>query len=222
MSRSFSRIFGSVFLVVGLAVVASNDVSADEMQCEPTPSEYALDNAMGSVAVMANLRGSADSIKVVAKSLLDKALGPQSGPAINCSANCASTNSAVIYRVEPSAYLAENKQRSECIDYERKTSAQPLKFATQRFTSIDELNTWIAAFSRGKGAQGKALYRACTSNCSPRYTFVIETQGDSSYAITPEIICGLARDKRNSDYHLATSLYQQCHPHDRAEAQHEQ
>ncbi|MDA0821792.1 MAG: hypothetical protein O3C28_05135 [Proteobacteria bacterium] len=52
---------------------------------------------------LANLRGSSDSIRAVAKELLDAALRVE--PQTTCPASCGDSHTEVIYRVAPTMFL---------------------------------------------------------------------------------------------------------------------
>lgn len=189
------------------AIGGAQDQIADRDQCESS-TEYLLNEAFGSVGLLANLRGSEDSIRTVAKRLLSEALA--SNVNLGCANGCKQTFPEVIYKVAPTAFLKHSKQRRECLRLERETSQSPLMFAEQRFATLDDLNDWITNFSRGKGQQGKKLYQVCSSNCSPRYTFHVSGSVDSGFKLVAEVLCGLARDRSNKRYSLSSSLQARC------------
>jgi len=178
--------------------------------CAAAVAERKLADTFGSVGVLANLRRSNGSIRAVAQDLLAAALEQQRQATPSCPDDCIAGESTIVYKVRPTAYLDADRQRSECRQYERETSASPLRFADQEFESLDALNEWIMDFSRGRGADGKALYSACASNCSPRYTFLIKPRDGTTLTLDTEVICGLARDKKVSEYSLSTALMTNC------------
>ena len=131
---------------------------ADADNCNNNIVDQALDSRFGSVALFANLRNTPDSIRAVAKQMLSQALEETSTSAATCPAGCVTAQATIIYKVLPTAFLDQTKQREVCLKFERDTTESPLRFAAKRFTSINELNEWIMDFSRGKGPEGKELY----------------------------------------------------------------
>lgn len=194
----------ALLLPAGTTAAGAPDV------CAEATADTTLTDTFGSVGTLANLRGSDGSIRAVAQDLLAAALDQQRAAAPSCPSGCAGGETTIIYKVVPTAYLNEDRQRAECRQYERETSADPLRFAKHEFNSLDDLNEWIMDFSRGKGTAGKALYTACASNCSPRYTFLIEAHDDATLALETEVVCGLARDKKVTQYSLSTALRSRC------------
>jgi hypothetical protein len=176
--------------------------------CAAPLTEVRIGDKFGSAGMLANLRGSSDSIRAVAKELLDAALRDESQA--SCPASCEDSHTEVIYRVAPTMFLDTSRQRSECLRLEQRTSESPFDFAAQRFTTLDELNEWMMDFARGKGAQGRELYRLCASNCSPRYTFRIRGSHELGFTVASEVLCGLARDRSDTRYSLSSSVQLHC------------
>lgn len=203
------RLTLSSILCIALLGHAGPAAAAAPLMCAEA-TDAPLADTYGSVGVLANLRGSDGSIRAVAKDLLAAALEQQRVPPQSCADGCAAGEPVIVYKVQPSAYLSEDRQRAECRQYERDTSAEPLRFAKREFASLDDLNKWIMDFSRGKGDDGKVLYAACASNCSPRYTFLIEPRDGARLILETEVVCGLARDKKVSQYSLSTALRSHC------------
>ncbi|MEQ8661671.1 MAG: hypothetical protein RLW62_12725 [Gammaproteobacteria bacterium] len=172
---------------------------------EPLATEY------GSAGIMKNLAETEDSIRAVAQRLLQQALEVESRkPSAGCTADCPDAGVAeVIYRVAPMAFLPRPEQNDVCLRFEEKTTREPMRFTPPAFADFAALNTWIADFSQGKGVDGKALYERCSSNCSPRYTFVIGDV-DSGYAVEAAVLCGLARDRSSDQYLISTALRRSC------------
>ena len=199
-------------LVLGTALVmpAGPAAVAAPAQCAAAATDTPLGDTFGSVGVLANLRGSNGSIRAVARDLLAAALEQQRRATAACPGGCAGGESTIVYKVLPTAYLDGDRQREECRQYERETSAAPLHFAAHEFDSLAALNEWIMDFSRGKGADGKALYAACASNCSPRYTFLIKPRDGTTLMLETEVVCGLARDKSVTQSRLSTALRTTC------------
>lgn len=198
-------------LAIGSLSAQASAVGARATDCARTPAETQIATATGSVGVMKNLAEHPNSIRAVAGRLLSDALiadGKQAGPA--CDTACAQRDKAeIVYRVAPTAYLADNQQREVCRKFESETSSHPLTFNQRQFRNVDELNEWIMAFSQGQGEDGRLLYELCSSNCSPRYTFLIAEQ-NAGYAVKAEVLCGLARDRSNDVFRVSTAVRRSC------------
>jgi hypothetical protein len=174
-------------------------------------SETALDSELGSVGFMKNIAEHPESLRVIAKRLLGKAVESDAFKlAPGCGDGCASTpKPRVVYKVEPTVFLPEGEQQALCLKLEDATAAKPMTFARREFPSLAKLNDWITEFSQGRGEDGKALYEQCGGNCSPRYSFYIE-QGDNKLSISADVLCGLARDKKSDQYLVSTAVRWQC------------
>jgi hypothetical protein len=208
------RIFVLSLALLPLASQASGPASRADAQaadCAPTAHETPLASETGSVGIIKNLAEDPSSIRAIAGRLLTSALTSDSkNPGGDCDAACAQRAQAqIVYRVAPTAYLADDQQRDVCRRFENETTSHPLTFNQREFRSVDELNEWIVAFSQGRGEDGRLLYELCSSNCSPRYTFLIAEQ-NSGYAVKAEVLCGLARDKSNDVYRLSTAVRRTC------------
>jgi len=214
----FSRTFLLAGAVLLPAAAAADDVidAAPARQpaadiCPRVLPEEPLATEYGSAGIMKNLAETDDSIRAVAARLLEQALTDQSRhPSNGCTPDCPDDGVAeVIYRVAPMAFLPRAEQNEICLRFEDETSENPMRFTPPAFADFDALNTWITDFSQGKGADGKALYERCSSNCSPRYTFVI---GDvaNGYEVEAAVLCGLARDRSNDQYLISTALRRSC------------
>lgn len=188
--------------------VAENPIKTN--QCDAQVVDEQLTETFGSVGVFANLRGKPGSIRAVAAKLLSEALHAPPPDDATCPIECEPRPATIVYKVQPTAFLRQKKQRQVCLALERKTTKKPFRFAEKRFASVDDLNEWIMDFSRGKGPEGKQLYRLCSSNCSPRYTFLIKNKDDGAIYVESEVVCGLARDRSNKRYSLATSRQTRC------------
>ena len=203
----------TLFLALAIfpLAAAASDVVAPVADCAPASHETPLATETGSVGIIKNLAEDPSSIRAVAGRLLSSALTSDSKmPHGDCDAACAQrAQSQVVYRVAPTAYLADDQQREVCRKFENETTSRPLTFNQREFRSVDELNEWIMAFSQGRGEDGRLLYELCSSNCSPRYTFLIAEQS-SGYAVKAEVLCGLARDRSNDIYRVSTAVRRTC------------
>ena len=201
--------------VLGLALVPLWSLAADSSApldaCTRDAREAPIATATGSVGIIKNLTEDPSSIRAVAGRLLSNALGGDSKSADPvCDAACEQRAQAqIVYRVAPITFLAAEQQRDVCRQFEAETSSHPLTFDQREFRSVAELNDWIMEFSQGRGPDGKLLYERCSSNCSPRYTFLIAEQ-NSGYAVKAEVLCGLARDKASDVYRVSTAMRRSC------------
>ena len=201
--------------VLGLALVPLWSLAAETSDaldaCALDAREEPIATATGSVGIIKNLTEDPSSIRAVAGRLLTHALGGDSKSADSvCDAACEQRAQAqIVYRVAPVTFLAAEHQRDVCRQFEAETSSHPLSFDQRKFHSVEELNDWIMEFSQGHGADGKLLYERCSSNCSPRYTFLIAEQ-NSGYAVKAEVLCGLARDKASDVSRVSTAMRRSC------------
>ncbi|MFT4564973.1 MAG: hypothetical protein ACI9BW_004743, partial [Gammaproteobacteria bacterium] len=117
--------------------------------------------------------------------------------------------SEVVYRVEPTVFLAESEQQAMCLTLEDQTKLEPLHFGGKEFESVDKMNDWLMEFSQGRGDDGKSLYAQCGGNCSPRYTFRISQSG-GKLRVEADVLCGLARDKKGDLYAVSTAIERRC------------
>lgn len=189
----------------------ASDVGARSADCAPAADETPIATETGSVGIIKNLAEDPSSIRAVAARLLsDALLADGKEPGTDCDLACAQRAKAeIVYRVAPTAYLADDQQREVCQKFESETSSHPLTFNQREFRSVAELNDWIMAFSQGHGEDGRLLYELCSSNCSPRYTFLIAEQ-NAGYAVRAEVLCGLARDRSNDVYRMSTAVRRSC------------
>ena len=202
----------SIALLAPLMLSVSDvAVDASTSFCSAEEVELPLDSESGSASFLHNMSGHPDSLSAVAQRLLHKALAGEAAPAPrDCEPDCPpNATSEVVYRVTPIEFLAPERQHDVCLRFESETTAEPLRFEEKRFDTVEDLNTWIMDFSQGKGDEGKKLYAQCSSNCSPRYTFLI-AQHNAQYQVRTEVLCGLARDKSNNQYRITTALRWTC------------
>ena len=192
-------------------VVALTDKSYPNNQCPLPGSELEIAAELGSAGLMQNMAESPDSIRAIAGRLLGEALSEEATKTrLACANDCnVGALDEIIYRVIPTAYLAEENQREICLKFEAETAENPMLFEARQFESVAQMNDWIMDFSQGRGDDGKLLYERCSSNCSPRYTFLIGAQ-ESGYEVRTEVQCGLARDKSDNRYRISTALRRSC------------
>jgi hypothetical protein len=206
-------------VLIAACLFGMQNIGADELDddltrsadCPTFPPEIALDSELGSVGFIKNMAEHPESIRAVAARLLTKAVeSDEFKTAPECRVPCATpTRAELIYRVEPTVFLAEAEQQALCLSLEEHTRANPMSFGNKQFESVAKLNDWIMEFSQGRGDDGKLLYEQCGGNCSPRYTFHI-TKDVEKLDIHADILCGLARDKKSDQYTVSTSIRWQC------------
>ncbi len=178
--------------------------------CPDPVGETPLASTTGSAHLIHNLASHPESIRAIARRLLEEALNGDHEKTHGCAPNCATVKRPeVVYRVSPTEFLAPEEQRAVCKQFETETKAHPLRFESRVFETVDELNDWIMDFSQGFGKDGELLYEQCSSNCSPRYTFLIAEER-AGYAVKTEVLCGLARDRTNNQYLISTALRRRC------------
>lgn len=212
----FRRIFTALVIAAAATGVGADDVITESAapvtaECPREKDEKPIATEYGSAGFMKNLAESEDSIRTIAGRMLKSALTAENTRLPEgCESFCGGAEvPEVVYRVAPVAFLADDKQNDVCVAFEEQTSADPMLFGARSFASVAELNDWIMAFSQGRGDDGKLLYERCSSNCSPRYTFLIG-QENSGYEVRAEVLCGLARDKSNDQYLISTALRRRC------------
>lgn len=175
------------------------DDSAAAASCTAHERETLLRSEQGSAGIMVNIAESPESIRAMAKSLLDDAL---------VSARSAQAPT-VVFRVAPTTYLPLPRQQSLCTQLATETSARPLKYADRSFANVEDFDAWLMAFSQGQGEDGKLLYTQCGGNCDPSFTFVI-AHGEREMKVATEVYCGYARDRKINLYTLSTTLRGSC------------
>ena len=191
-----------LFFALTLLLAASVAHAADAVvlsNCVAHQRETPLRSEQGSAGIMVNLAESPESIRGMAKTLLDAALQ---------SARSAHTPT-VVFRVAPSHFLPLPKQQALCTQLASETSIRPLKYADRSFADVEAFDTWLAAFSQGHGEDGKLLYEQCGGNCDPSFTFVVSQQTGVMQVAT-EVYCGYARDRKVNLYTLSTTLRTAC------------
>ncbi len=206
------------FALVAACLASINTAFADSLDdtmpsggnCA-APHVTALGSELGSVGFMKNIAEHPESIRAVAKRLLTKAVESEAfAERPQCDGNCGGAQrSQVVYKVEPTVFLAEKEQQQLCLDLEEQTRSEPMRFDARSFESIDKLNDWLMEFSQGRGDDGKLLYEQCGGNCSPRYTFRI-SQNKEALTVSADVLCGLARDRLSDLYAVSTAIQWRC------------
>ena len=125
-----SREITKTGLIGAYALLASSISFATEVietppktsQCDTQTVDQQLTETFGSVGTLANLRGKPGSIRAVAAELLSEALSAAPLDDITCPTGCKPNPATIVYKVQPTAFLSETKQRQVCLGLERKTT----------------------------------------------------------------------------------------------------
>ena len=182
-----------------LTLAVSGARADDAPSCATHQRETPLRSEQGSAGIMVNLAETPESIRGMARSLLDDAL---------LSAKRAQAPT-VVFRVAPTTYLPLSEQQALCTQLATETSLRPLTYADRSFTKVEDFDAWLMAFSQGQGEDGRLLYAQCGGNCDPSFTFVI-AHSEHDMTVATEVLCGYARDRKVNLYTLSTTLRGAC------------
>jgi len=154
--------------------------------------EGQTNDVLASASTWDNLRNSENSIKFKIGKLLKEGIGN-------------STNAKFTIASKPQKLLSDYSDKVYCEAKKQETSNTKLIFASPKLGSLDNLNSWIADFSQGKGKQGGELYEKCDKTCSPEYEYQISYNNEKGeqYEVKALVICGHARDKDDNQYKLS-------------------
>lgn len=179
--------------------------------CKPGIADVPIASEVGSAGIMYNIAEHPESIRAVAGRLLNEALDRQkkAKTAATACGDCRDDAPRVVYQVKPIHLLPAAEQQAICRKLDTQTRVRPFEFAPRHFESINALNSWVMAFSQGRGEEGKELYRRCEANCSPNYQFTIEPD-ETGLQVETRVHCGLARDRDSNDYAVSTALRLEC------------
>jgi hypothetical protein len=184
-------------------------------QCQDTIKDVPIITKLATSSTYANIRGSADSLKVLSKELMLTALsGADSAtpPEGLCPSSCkVNPKPEIIFSSTPNKYLTDYDDQKVCQELKQKTLVAPIEFKNKVFKNLDDLNSYYADLTRGSGEDGKALYKICHSSCSPSYKSMIN-KSDSAYKMDSVIVCNEARDKDEGMYSLSSSYRWSCSP----------
>ncbi len=184
------------------ACIASSARAADTVAaptCAAHERETPLRSEQGSAGIMVNLAETPDSIRGLARTLLDDALRSAKDAQVP----------TVVFRVAPTTYLPLSKQQPLCTQLATETSVRPLIYPDRLFAKVEDFDAWLMAFSQGQGDDGKLLYAQCGGNCDPSFTFVI-AHGEHDMTVATEVYCGYARDRKVNLYTMSTTLRGAC------------
>ncbi len=201
------------FLCFQLLIVLAAPGFAFGDACGAVKKEVPFRSELGDTGVFANLRGTADCVKVRSHALLKDAAAKQDEqkpPEGLCPAGCQPVSKPVIlFRSEPNKLLEEYDDKPACDQLFVQTQKEPITFFNRKFPDIDEVADYFGEFSQGKGTDGERLYEICHSTCSPRYTATIEEEANG-FVMNTAVICGAARDRDDGQYRLSAHYEWTC------------
>ncbi len=190
---------------------AADSASADS--CDAKFQDVKGKSSLGSAGTWANLRGSEGSLKAETQKLLtegEKTLSGVPAPANFCGEGCELAKQPIlVFRSTPNKFLDDYGDAEDCKQRFAKTKQDPIRYNSQHFSSLEDLNSWFSDFSQGKGKEGGDLYQRCPGDCSPQYTNLITRDG-AKYVLSSEVVCGPARDKSDNQYQLTSSYRWRC------------
>lgn len=211
-----TRARGSLSAALALAaLVAASSASANEAgRCVGDPLEVPLASVEARAGVLANALKRDGSIRVVAARLLDEATAAARRarpPGEVCSEACPAAAPDVVLRSVPTAFRAADADAAHCQELLASTTEEPLVWE-RSFDDAQDLGDWIAAFSRGRGEDGRELYRLCDGACSPQYAWTIREAADGRLDVRADVVCGPPRDRDDDLYRVASGLVWTCGP----------
>lgn len=209
-----TKILSSLKILAAL-LISTAPVSA-ETQCASVSKDFPVKETEASASFWGNLRGHKGSISYESNAIFQEAKESSNNlarPENFCPKGCEVGKRAVfIFRSEPQKYLSTYEDSAHCLALLKKTTKNPFTYSTNRISSVDELNDWIADLSQGKGENGADLYEKCDRSCSPRFEYTIARRGEAAdqYLVTASVVCGPARDKDNNMYTLDAFFRWSC------------
>ena len=189
-------------VILSVACLASGAATANDAgtQCGPSAEPAPVEIAVATAGFLANAGNSADSIRAISNRMLSSAIEK---------AKSAASPQRIIFKSIPDLSKKTTSDDQMCERHEAATGNKPLEFGDKRFATADELTDWIMDFTRGKGTEGKALYKQCPGKCSPQYTWWIDPQ-ESELLVKARVVCGLPRDRGGNKYQLSIALTAMC------------
>ncbi len=149
-----------------------------------------IQRVTASAGVISNMRNSENSIKFKSNQLLTDAF--------------TKTNELIIFTSVPTTFLEGEKDDNNvsCDTRFTETQSSPLVYIKNDFKNKDDLINWISNFSQGDGKEGNDLYKKCSGDCSPQYSYKITRNTAGNFSLTASVICGKARNKSDDLYEL--------------------
>lgn len=195
------RLYGSVLVLLVCAIGAVRaSTAAGGTVCIPSSEPTKLESGPASAGYISNLTNGAGSIRAESHRMLAAAIE-----------TAQSKNPANWVKFTAIPTLAKDSGDADqmCARNEEATRKQPLEFAEKHFDSVDDMTSWIMDFTRGKGDEGKSLYKQCPGDCSPQYTWWVEPQ-QNGMTVKPSAVCGMPRDRDGNMYELTTAIAPPC------------
>lgn len=200
-----------IFTVAFLFLV--NSAVADETdKCSAATKDISEDSTLATASFFANERNKPGSIRYESSSMLEKAekkLSDAEKPEDLCPPGCQlAEKPEIVFKSIPNKFETDYPDYDKCQKLLNETEKNPFNYNKQ-FSSMGEVEDWFSDFSRGKGTDGKDLYKKCDGSCSPQYTFIITEEG-SNLKLDASVVCGHERDKDDNQYRLSYSYRWTC------------
>lgn len=200
-----------VKLLAASVLIAAQPVVADST-CTPLNRDVPVRSVLATAGLMANLRGSDNSIKSRMDGLLTDARSAAAtlhAREEGCARSCADSKVAVVFLSKPNVELKGYDEAETCNNLLKATTAAPITYDKRRFPSDDAAKAWYNDLTQGNGQDGADLYKRCPGSCSPQYSSVAYRDG-SDIVVSTSIICGPARDKDDNQYDLTAAVRWVC------------
>ncbi len=180
-------------LIIYILILFSSALAEAESLEECKLKAHELLRTEGSAGTWDNLRNNKGSLRYETNELLSSGL------------TVLDPETSITITSEPKKYIREHKDANYCKTKLDETSKTPIVFSNKKFKTSEELNSWIADFSQGKGKEGRELYKKCDKSCSPQYSYLINKDETEDLMVNASVVCGLARDKDDNTYLLKLS-----------------
>jgi len=220
-TESMGNIRFSVGSTFWFAILCSFFSVAQAAQCQKEPKSRCkhltdvapIESVTASAGVFANLRKSKGSAKFETARLVTGALNELKKRAVD-PVFTNSTEQLIILKSSPNKLLSDGPDREFCALAEKLTLAAPIRYPDRRFSSANDLYSWISDIQQGSGKDGKDLYKRCLKSCSPKVTYIVSQDGKAgALRATAEVVCGAARDKGENMYKISYGIKGQCLNH---------
>ena len=200
--------------LTGIAIlISSSHFAAAQTICSEITNQQKVNQGEATADILANSIGRESSLRIKSKKLLKEAQSQiaKAQPSKDfCPDRCTlAPTPNVIFEVIPKSFLQDSSDAKLCEKLMAKTKEHPFEYPNRRFATIDDLSSWFADFSQGKGSDGKDLYLRCTGSCSPQYTSTIKQNSDD-FSLDASVLCGQPRDKNENLFTLTTYLVWHC------------
>jgi|GEM_PF-1875902 len=196
----------SFFSVAAAALAQEKPKSS----CTQVTDVAPIESVTASAGVFANLRNSKGSAKFETARMVTGALNELKKRAADPVLGKAN-EALIILKSSPNKLLSDGSDKEFCAQAEKLTLTTPIRYPDRKFSSANELNSWISDIQQGSGKDGKDLYKQCLKSCSPKVTYIISEDGkDGALRATAEVVCGAARDKDENMYKISYGITGLC------------